>query len=270
MTSRIETQPITDETLSAYVDGELRHGEAALVARSAATDPKVAERIAVLQGLKAGVAGMVDDVVVIDPRMPVARGGHRRSWSWALGAFAAAIIVAVSVVWLAAPTGRPIGNGEDRLVTAHANGWIEGFVIRHDAWIDAAEPVVTTQSFDFQLEDLMARSGLRLVHHTLSPIGEALEARHTAFVGQRGCRLSLFQAVSPSDLTAPLTIMIDAGLLTANWAHEGRSYALVTRNMDSTRFATIAATVHGASRDLGAVDVQALARLQQARQPCLS
>jgi len=270
MMSFRETRPITDETLNAYVDGELHHMEAAHVARSAANDPKVAERIAVLHRMKAGVAWMADDVLVIDPPMPVAVATTGRSWSLPLVASAAAIMLTLSVLWLAVIHDGPSGGGSARTTNLEVDATLERFVTRHDVWIDTSDQVVTTHFFDIQLEDLMARSGLRLVHHTLVPFGDAGEARHIAFVGQNGCRLSLFQAVSPSGFTAPLTIMIEAGLLTARWAEAGRSYALVTRSMDPSRFTTIAAALHDASDVLGSVDAQVLARLQQARQPCLS
>lgn len=269
MSGFIDHGPITDEALNAYVDGALHHTEAAHVARSAAVDPKIAERIAVLHRLKAGVAGIADDVVVIDPPRRASVSPHRRHLQTALGAMAAAAMVALATFWFATATDGPVGVANHGPVGAGADTMLERLVSRHDAWIVATEQVNAAPSVGFWSEDLMAKTGLRLVHHTVSPSGEAHAARHLAFVGPNGCRLSLFEAVSPSESSAPLIITIDGGLLSASWADERRGYALVARNMDLERFATIAGAAQDASRERGSVGAQASASLQQARQPCL-
>jgi len=132
-----------------------------------------------------------------------------------------------------------------------------------------AEQATVPHSVGYWLQDLMGATGLRLVHHAVLPIGDSAQAQQFAFVGPNGCRLSLFEAVSPFEAPAALTITISGDLLTARWADEGQVYALIARNMDRTRFATISAVVHDAIRDRGSVSSQALASLQQARQPCI-
>lgn len=270
MTSFPENPPITDEAMNSYVDGALSSDEAAHIARCAATDPKIANRIAMLHQLKAGVAGIADDVVVIDPPMLATPAPRQRHAHVAVGALAVTASLALSLFWFASPADGPVDLATDRPIVASTESTLERFIVRHDAWIGMAEQAVATHSFGYWLDDLMGATGLRLVYHALLPTGDAAQAQQFAFVGPNGCRLSLFESASPSATSAALNIAIDGGLLTARWAEAGRDYALVARNMDRTRFATISTVVHDASRDRGSVDAQALANLRQARQPCLS
>ncbi len=264
------TPPITDEILNAYVDGALHHTEAADVAHRAASDPKIAERIAILSQIKAGVAGMVEDMVVIDLPMPVVMPSRQRPMFVAFGAVAAVVIAALSFFWLAGAPARPTGIALDTTIIANTDITLEHYVARHDAWIDGLAQASEAPVFDTRLQDLMAKTGLRLVDHALAPLDHAHEASHRGFVGPNGCRLSLFEAISAFSPTTPLNITIDGALLTATWVDDGQSFALIARQMDSVRFSTIATAVHDASRDHSSVDTEALASLTQARQPCLS
>lgn len=268
MSRFVKDMPITDEFLNAYVDGALNRSEAAHVAGCAATNPRIANRIAVLHQIKAGVAGIADDVVVIDTPMPLPPAPYRRHLQAALVTLAFMATVTLSLSSFA-PAERPATIATENPVIVSTDIMLERFVGQHDAWIGLAEQAVTTRSFGFWLEDLMAATGLSLVYHDMLSMDGVDQAEQFSFVGPNGCRLSLFHVASSSETAEGLNIMIDGGLLTSRWADAGRSYALVARNMDHSRFATIASVVHDASRDRGSVDAQALASLQQARQPCL-
>lgn len=270
MRKSLAIPPITDEILNAYVDGELHYTQAAHVAHGAASDPKIAERIAILSQIKAGVAGMVDDFVVIDLTMPVAVPFDQRPLFAAAGAFAAVVIAALSVFWLVASPDRSASIRRDMPIVANADATLEQYVARHDAWIDGLAQASEAPVFDIRLQDLMAKTGLRLLDYAIAPLDHTNEASHRAFIGPNGCRLSLFEATSPVDQTRPLTIAIDAYLQTATWANDGQTFVLIARHMDNMRFSTIATAAKGSSRDHSSVNTEALASLTHARQPCLS
>ena len=253
---------ISDEVLNAYVDGALTSEEAATIARQAAASPEIAQRIAVLHQLKAGVATFADDVMVIDPPMPLAtkRPGRLPRWG-AAAALAAAVVLSLSVSfsWPTSTTDQVVAHDEP----------LADFVVMHDAWIaDGAAAAAGRHAADW-VEDLMQATGLDLVHESRLAMGEGGLAQHLAFIGPKGCRLSLFEAAAPSGGPGGLDLSISAGLLTARWSAQGYGYVLVARNMDRARFVTIAAGVHGVSKNRGSVDAELLADLRQARQPCL-
>lgn len=256
---------ISDEALNAYADGALTATEAAEIARRAAESPEMAQRIAVLHQLKVGVATMADEVMVIDPPMPLATARPARIPRWGLtaGALAAAVAVSLSLSF-SWPTGRP-----DHAAVAVHDEPLADFVVMHDAWIEHGEAAAAGQHVTDWIEDLMQATGLALSLQSRLVMGDGGLAQHLAFIGPKGCRLSLFEASAPADASGGLDLSISAGLLTARWAAQGYGYVLVARNMDRTRFVTIAAAVHEASRDRGSVDAELLADLRQARQPCL-
>ncbi|MFN4098350.1 MAG: anti-sigma factor family protein [Pararhodobacter sp.] len=263
-----DNQPVTDETLNAYVDGALTSEDAARIAQCAASDPRIARRIALLYQLKAGVAGLADDVVMIDLPMQDTPAPRRRYLPVALGALAATVLLALSLLWFVQAGDRPVEAATDSAPVV-GDTTLARFITRHDAWIASAEQTVSPDSVGFGLEELMGATGLRLVHHALSSAADTDPGQQFAFVGPNGCRLSLFEVASPSGWSAPLNLTISDGLLTARWLLDGQGYALIARTMDPARFATISAVVHDALRDRGSVDAQALASLQRARQPCL-
>lgn len=266
MTRHPNSMPITDETLNAYVDGELSSAEAAQIARHAASVPAIANRIAVLHQLKAGVAGIADDMVMIDPPMPIRAAPPPRARGLGLGvglaSMVAAVLLAVSVLWVNElprdPGAIAAGDGQTSLVA------------QHDAWANTAGSAATAPRITDWLDDLMQATGLSLVHAASYPLGARDPVQHFAFIGPNGCRLSLFEAALPGDRSSGgLELAITPGLLTASWAAQGHGYTLVARDMDRARFVVIATAIHDVSLDRGSVDDQLLASLRQARQPCL-
>lgn len=264
MRSYARRPAISDEALNAYVDGAVTSAEAAFIARHAAQSPEIAQRIAVLHQLKAGVAGIADDLVVIEPHMPAMAVRHRRFPRWGSGALAAAavIVVSLSLLWLTDVAEEP--------VVAAANVPLAGFVLMHDSWTRAEDLAANERPMPGWLESPMQATGLGLAYQALLPTGEGASGQHFAFVGPKGCRLSLFEISSPVDGTAALDLSLSHGLLTAHWLAEEYGYVLVARNMDRSRFVRIAASLHDSSHDRGAVDAELLAGLEQARQPCVS
>jgi len=269
LTGYPDLSPITEEALSAYVDGALSLDEAAQVARAAATVPAVAKRIAVLHQLKANVAGLADDVVLIDRSHRVAPEPRRNSVRFGIAAMAATLVVTVSAGWVLNDRA-----GSERFATAApfpdaSNPLLSGFLASHDAWIATGGQEGTARDSTGWLQELMLPTGLALVHHAMVRMPAGMPGQHFAFVGPNGCRLSLFEVVSTDKVPAGLEISIRDGLLAASWTEAGRGYALIARDMNEGRFMTIAAALHDASRHRGSVGEQVLAGLQHARQPCV-
>jgi hypothetical protein len=214
---------IPDEALSAYVDGALTSAEAAEIARRAAASPEIAQRIAVLHQLKAGVAAMVDDVMVIDPPKPPAKAprGDLPRWGLAAAALAAALALSLSLTWPTAVTDSAVAVADEEPLA--------DYVGMHDAWIETGESAAAGRQVTDWVEGLMQATGLGLAHESRLAIGEGGLAQHLAFIGPKGCRLSLFEASAPADGPGGLDLSISAGLLTARWAAQGYGYVLRTR-----------------------------------------
>ncbi|RVL96319.1 anti-sigma factor family protein, partial [Sinorhizobium meliloti] len=99
---------LNPDILSAYVDGELEPEEASRVARLIASDEAVARRAAKLSEMKAAVAGMAPEIVVVT--VPRPRPASRWMLSFAAGACASLLVFAVAWFGLArAPVGVPAG-----------------------------------------------------------------------------------------------------------------------------------------------------------------
>lgn len=256
---------ISAEWLNAYVDGALTTEEAAQIAQAAATRPEIATRIAMLHHLKAAVAGIGDDAVVPAPPLPAALvpPGRRLRQHVAIAAaaaLAAAAVVALVPIFAAGPAAPVVSAPDDRLAR---------YTTAHDTWLAAGGAAVGTPRITDWLDGLMQETGLSLLHETAFPLEDGDVALHFAFVGPNGCRLSLFNAAASGEGSAGLDIAISGRLLTARWVKAERSFALVARDMDRTRFASIAAAIHDASEGAGSVDAQVLANLRQSRQPCI-
>ena len=286
----IPTTPIGEEVLNAYVDGALSAGEAAAVARAAASDPRVADRIARLHMLKASVAGLGRDpsqrrpdigepaLTVDGPRtaMPVARVG---GMALGAGAFVAAGLVALAIVWQ--PLLPQDALSPDRAASLPQSGVIPqglgALIGRHDAWsAQHAGRAADAEAPDW-IVALMDATGLQLAYSAAppprhGPTGiDAGSAAHFAFVGRNNCQISLFVRHAPD--AAPdggLGLAIDGTLLTGRWQTGDADYILIARQMDRTRFLAIAEAAHELSERAGSVapDPLLLAGLQQARQRC--
>jgi anti-sigma factor RsiW len=253
--------------LNAYVDGALSSEEASHIAQRAAASPEIANRIAMLHHLKAGVAGIAEETVIGDQPLPLTVAPTRRGLSqWVAGLAGLAVLAAAA---LFIPTPVRLGTVTDALIEASGDR-LSGFTAVHDEWIALEVATAGRPRVKDWLQDVMQETGLSLVRESALHTDDGTSAVHFAFLGPKGCRLSLFEVASDGEESEGLDISITGSLLAAKWTDAERSYALVTRNMDSARFAAIAAAVHDATRSRGAVDPQLLANVREARQPCLS
>ncbi len=253
---------ISFEMLSAYVDGELDAADAAHVAAAAAADPKLATAIARLQALRASVAdGIPDFVHLPTPRV-------RKPWAqWHRAAVAASVAFVLMIGAFAIvdkdPSPRALG-----LATEFAPA-----VAVHDRWLESSQPALPPEAASAAPFDrLLAATGLRLVLKDRTVLDGGTETVHSRFVGERGCRLSVFEsAASGSADPERMEIGHEGALLLARWTDGRSDFTVVARDMDPVRFATIA----GALREIGPLDAtppmeELIASLSVARQPCLS
>lgn len=215
-----------DDLINAYVDGELSPEDAALVAYAAARDGETAARIAEIAKLKSVMPGLVADP---DIDLPPAGRPRRRVRLAAALAACVALIAAL---------------GAAGVVMTSPASWQEIAVERHAAWsesVDAGDAAAlrpaaaTTGTTDFRAPDLSAaRLTLRLAE-TIERDGR--RARHFAYTGTRGCRVSLFVFPDADAGTAPSDL--DGTMQAAGWAARGHGFLLIAAGMDPRHFDTI-------------------------------
>ena len=266
MTSRegdpeMAEQDIPPEILSAYVDGEASSDDAAWVARRAASDPRIARQIAGMQALRAGIGSLEQDVILLHGAPKPARRRLPRA-----AAMAAAALLGVALAgggwWLGsqAPTSDPdtvLSN-----LIAHYDGWA-------DTQISQLQP---TGGASADTAALMRATGLVLVHEEVIALPGGGTAQHSGFLGENGCRVSVFRHSGQDDVNAPanITLLGRDDLLKAQWKVERDHYVIVARNMDSVRFATIAQSIRTASEAQWARDSELIVALEGARQRCVT
>jgi hypothetical protein len=254
------------ELLNAYVDGELAAADAAFVARRVAEDARTARRVAALQELRAGVAGLAADVVMLpESSHAVPARAPRRRHLGALSAAAALLAVMLGTGWWALERHAP--------QQAQGDAALAQLVERHSQWrrsagelripVDVAVPRTTA---------LMAATGLQLVHEETLVLADGSAVRHSGYLGANGCRLSLFELphTRPESATGMLEVSQSDDLLTAIWQGRDRRYVMVARNMDNVRFATIASSIKAATEAVPADEADLIAALEGARQRCLA
>lgn len=242
------------KTLSAYVDGELDPPEAARVARLIATDERVARDAARLFEMKEAVAALAPDVVLVH----VAAARPRNFLPHAVAAGLLALVLG-GLLWAIGSMG---GAGDRAALLAEAG-------LRHDAWLGAedGEPKPVAADPGLFAPELGA-AGLSLVKTEQDVEIAGRRATHAGYAGTRGCRLSLFEMAAGESLPDVLTLGKTDRHLWASWEIGSERFLAVARNMDETRFATIAGVLRSmtASRQPAGEDV--VAQLDGARQPC--
>lgn len=214
------------QRLNAYVDGELSAREKAAVAEEIAGDPSLAHAVALLQGIKAELSEFPGSV-------PARRRGGRFALPfvpWLSAACLALLVAGGAVVasQLTAPETSPL-------------------LAQHQEWADTARPGgapapaagVAKAFFAPQLPSLEP-FGLRLDRAGLVSLADGEEALHAGYVGQRGCRISLF--LLPPD-SASDHLALPAEILQASGQAGSWRYRLLAQDMDSARFALIAAAL---------------------------
>ncbi|TPE50946.1 hypothetical protein [Amaricoccus solimangrovi] len=262
-------KPVSMEELSAYVDGELAPGQAARIARIAASDPETARRVAILRSLRAGVAAIGEETARVDVEAIRGRMVRRRNARWLGAATAAAAVLALGLGLAGWQSMTPASPERGAAAGGVVSGDVARMVAAHDAWVAGAAPPAAAPPPD-RLSALIGATGLRLVRSGRLPLADGRAAGQTDYLGAHGCRLSLFRAedAAPRPARERLVVEIEGDLRLASWS-AGRDYHLVSRGMDVPRFATIASALMAATRREGGDEGEPLALLSGAHRPCL-
>lgn len=215
------------QRLNAYVDGELSAREKAAVAEEIAGDPSLARAVALLQGIKAELS-----------EFPGSAPARRRRG----GRFPLPL-----VPWLSAACLALLVAGGAIVASQLTTPETSALLAQHQEWADTAQPGgapapavgVARAFFGPQLPSLEP-FGLRLDSAGLVSLADGEEALHAGYVGQRGCRISLF--LLPPD-SASDDLALPAEILQASGQAGSWRYRLLAQDMDSARFALIAAAL---------------------------
>ena len=252
------------DRLNAYVDGELDPQARAAVAAEIARDRELAAAAATLTHLKAATGDAFADA----PEIRVRAGAPpRMRRPVTIAAMAAGVCAAVAIAWFAAAPSTP--EGLDVAVSRHAS-WVAG---------DGAGPVdsraapllVGLARLDrpVELPDLRD-AGLQIVRIAVIDETAAAPGLHVAYLGSRGCRVSLI--VTKAD-SRQEPVRLQRGDTAINrWAADGLAYTLMSSGMPPERFALIAAAVQDAVRRHAPVPEpvrEALRRDREGTQPCI-
>ncbi len=236
------------QTLNAYVDGELDVAHHASVAAAIAADGDLAHQVAALARLRAATAeafaaDVSEGVVPALPEPP------RRGRRWAAIAAAALIGVAISLVgW------HMYEAAEEPALAAHRK-WATRPV---DPFATASRRV------GIAVPDL-ADAGLQVA--LVKAVGEAF---HIGYLGNRGCRVSLWAA--PDGKAAARSEDRRGDTLIARWSGGGYRYWAIASGMPAVRFAVIAASLERATIEQRSPDEATRIALRSGRDqslPCL-
>lgn len=255
---------ISNEVLNAYVDGALNTDTAAELAARAAVEPDLAARIAVLHGLKAGVAGLAGSVPPAPP-LPLPHESGRRPLWLALPAVVAACFT-LAVLGLAMLGPGLFGASAPILQSTRPGDIREIFPdlrAHHDAWAQVVDE--STPGAPDWLTGAMESAGLRLVHAAPLPDGNGV---HLAFIGRNACRISLFERPGTGSVQG-VTRHAEGELQAASWHSGSGAFTLIARDMNPQRFTTISGALAAASLTRDRTDPALLVALTAARQPCL-
>lgn len=259
---------ISDDLLNAYVDGELPADNAAILADMVAADAALARRVAALADLKAGVASFALPEPPALPQVPVpSRRFARLSGG---GLIAAGLAVAVLVGWVfVPPPGTPPGTSGQHATSAPTMP--AAVLDLHDSWVAQGRAVVPDADLPEApdwMRALLEANGLQLRHVAGIALPPEGTGKHYAFVGPNKCKLSLFEAAAAPGGAFGMQLSADGELQTATWQSGAHAYAMVARNMNQVRFATIAASVHSATQTRSLGQGELLAAMAGARQRC--
>lgn len=247
------------EMLSAYVDGELDAAEAARMAGLIAANEQLARRVAQLSEMKKGVAGFAPDVVVLQVPSQSAR---TRTFAPLAAAVALFAVVLGSVIWIDSSPFDRSSLDQRSLISAA----LDEYDRSRGANALAVQSPAARRGF-FAPELGAAGLSVAMVNAGLELSGNMVV--HTVYVGQNGCRLSLFEFTESGGDEA-FSMKSDGGLQHAWWTAGGSRYLAVARNMDDTRFAVVAGALKSMTIRKAQPDRGLLAQLRGARQPCLA
>lgn len=228
------------EALSAYVDGALAPTQAAELATRIAGEPALAVACARLSALKVATSAcLAGDAPAPELRMPAAgssrlvrlRPGRPRFAMLAasIGAFAIGAVLATALP-LAPPS-------TDLRAPAAVSATI---VDLHDRWADALPGMANEPDGEDWAWPIMAAAHLSPAFSREETEGVLAPMRQDGYVGQNGCRASLFSVDRPGSFAIG---SLEDGVSVTAWSHGGRQFALVARAMDPKRFALLAGSL---------------------------
>ncbi len=261
-----ETRP-SAEDLSAYVDGELDPDSTATVARAIARDAHIAREVACLTKLKATMPKII-------PQGPAKLREERpaRTWVYAIAASFAAFAVLAGLGAAVYLFNRNLAK--DWLTVARSN---------HESWISnmkgkpAPDPPLLLAAASRILGSRVLAPDLSAASLSLAAADviqfEQKKALHLGYVGNRGCRLSLF--VLPVTLKnrtkrQRAKTSKDSFRITT-WSHVRQGFILMATGMEPSRFALLTETLKNYSGFKEPFDKptrQRLARSRAESRPC--
>lgn len=218
------------QEINAYVDGELDADAAARIAASAASNPRLAARIAELTRLKAASIAALDagPVAGLPPLEDRSRSRSFRPVAWAASILLLLAVGAGVAIHLTATEGL---RDPRMIAMAEHAAWLE-----RDAEADPLRSAGMAAAGAIPPRGVPDLSGLHLwvSDMTVSTSGEAA-GLFVGYSGARGCRLGLW--IGAASGTAPETPVEEAGnLRTAVWRVGETAYALVAQGMAPDRF----------------------------------
>lgn len=254
------------EELNAYVDGELDAHDSARVARSVATEPAIAEQVAILTRLKAATAESLEPV-----DLPAVKPKRRLLWYGA--AAAVVLMVAAGVGTYVAPGPRQGDAGLLQRAAAAHRTWVE-----RDAADDVREvgAGVLLSSLhrlgpEAHVPDLSASRLTISMITTVPASGADGPALHIGYTGTRGCHVSLWMSPAGGNLGPRLVERRAGPLRSFVWRAGSLAYVLINSGMDEGRFSLIARTVHRATLERLPLDAETRMALRESREssmPC--
>lgn len=259
----------SEETLNAYVDGELPPSLDAKVAEAIARDPALAARVAALSQVKSALARLAE-------RPPQAIQLPHSRWTRALLAIAASAGLLLAIL-----SGLP--NGMFNLGPTY-DGWYRLAAQTHEQWaeqpansgareVDANRYLASVDRLNLQVHapDLTS-ANLRLTYLRFFEAGRDTEpALHLGYTGRRGCHLTLWVTQAPTLLTTDLTEIRDGSTASFRWRVGNVAYALFASGMAEQRLVMIADKVYEATRTRHGFDEEtrlALTDVSRTAPPC--
>lgn len=228
------------ERLNAYVDGELDPQARADVAAAVAARPDLAAQVAILTRLKAAMDDTLEEVAwkdVISKRVSL---WPERPWRHV----AAAVLLAA--IAIAAATMFEWHGADNRMA------WLAPPIAAHDAWVMSGETGFAGGGAGDMLVGFAALGGkielpnLSAGKLTISGARFVAAGRdrppavHVAYSGTRGCRVTLWITLAPTELGSDLKLYESAlPYRVYGWRAGSLAYALVS-GVDPARLEVIA------------------------------
>jgi len=242
---------IDDTRINAYLDGELTDGQAAEIARAAASDPALAERLALdralLRALRRAHADILDDPV---PARLI-RALAPRPWPWwrRAAAAAACIVLGAAIGWQASRWSEPARLAEVRPVSVQAAAAHAVYLpeVRHPVEVDSSQRAHLDRWLSKRLAHELASPdllefGFNLVGGRLLPDAGRPAAQYM-YENADGERITIYARGEPRAHTAtPSRIVEDQGFRVVHWEADQMSYA-VTGRLDKARLEQVARAV---------------------------